>query len=667
MAEGPLPDEGTLDQLLSTLTPEEADRDGTLTAMAPPFRPPAPAAAVPEQLLGLPMAGQRLDDFELLSVLGVGSFAKVFLARQTSLGRLVALKVSLNVGSEARTLASLEHDHIVRVFSEVVDPGHNLRLLCMQYVPGTTLEKVMAALRGPRSGRAILQTIDALSQQPAPLDLAALRDREMLSGCDAVEAGCWLGARLAEALAHAHRLGVLHRDVKPANILLNRYGRPLLADFNVAAGAAREGGASQPLGGTLAYMAPEHLDAFNPEDPTPPEAVDARSDVYSLGVVLFELFAGRLPFKTLEPGRRPAEYFRVLAQRRREEVPTLSECVKVPAALDRVVRRCLDPDPARRYQSADELARALDGCRELCRAQRQLPPGGLLVRLTLARPFLMAALLILLPHLLGSVVNISYNALRIVGGLPAEHQESSDPEEDEDEELLTPAQESAFRRLVVVYNVVVYPLCLVLMLRQVIPVFRTWSRLAGHEPIEPGEVEEARRRALRLPRWAAALSCLGWLPGALVFPLGLDLLAGPVPAEVYEHFLVSFLVSGLIALTYSVLAVQFVVLRVLYPGLWLDGRGLHESAAVELGRVEGRLRLLQFLAVLIPLAGAALLLGVGPNEFDEGTYRTFRLLVTALLGLGMLGLGIALLVSAELSRTVAVLIGERRAGEPGQS
>src|SRR5262249_57227620 len=94
----------------------------------------------------LPEAGQQVGDFHLLRVLGEGSFGRVFLAQQLSLDRQVALKVTLNRGSEARTLANLEHDHIVRVFSESVDRPRQLRLLCMQYVPGTTLERVIDAL-----------------------------------------------------------------------------------------------------------------------------------------------------------------------------------------------------------------------------------------------------------------------------------------------------------------------------------------------------------------------------------------------------------------------------------------------------------------------------------------------------------------------------------------
>src|SRR5262249_39055693 len=145
-------------------------------------------------------------------------------------------------------------------------------------------------------GQAVLEAIDTLSSHQAPFDPSALRDREALAGCDFVEAVCWIGGRLAEALAHAHRPGVLHRGLKPAHILMNRYGRPLLADFNVSHDPHQVRGREGMFGGTLAYMAPEHLDAFNPDDPTPPEAVDRRSDIYALGMVLFELLTGRLPF-----------------------------------------------------------------------------------------------------------------------------------------------------------------------------------------------------------------------------------------------------------------------------------------------------------------------------------------------------------------------------------
>src|SRR6266852_5803502 len=131
--------------------PTEVDQP---TGLAPTFRPMVEAREKGDRHL---FPGQHLGDFELLRLLGKGSFGQVFLARQVSLDRQVALKVTANWGTEARTLARLEHDHIVQVYAEGVES--DLRLLCMQYVAGTTLERVIHALHGlPRhewNGRAI--------------------------------------------------------------------------------------------------------------------------------------------------------------------------------------------------------------------------------------------------------------------------------------------------------------------------------------------------------------------------------------------------------------------------------------------------------------------------------------------------------------------------------
>ena len=116
---------------------------------------------------------------------------------------------------------------------------------------------------------------------------------ERIGGLGYVPAVLWLVARLADGLAHAHERGILHRDLKPANILLGDDGEPLLLDFNLAADTKLRSHASAALvGGTLPYMAPEHLEALKDGRRIP----DARSDLYSLGVILFELLTGRHPF-----------------------------------------------------------------------------------------------------------------------------------------------------------------------------------------------------------------------------------------------------------------------------------------------------------------------------------------------------------------------------------
>jgi hypothetical protein len=161
-----------------------------------------------------------------------------------------------------------------------------------------------------------------------------------------------------------------------------------------------------------------------------------------------------------------------------------------------------------------------------------------------------------------------------------------------------------------------------------------------------------RRRALTLPLWAAGLSCLGWLPGGVFFPLALQI-KGPIAKEIFEHFLFSFTISGLIAVTYSGLAVQWVVLRTLYPKLWVDGSSFRQAARAELTSLDGRLKALQILAGLIPLAGAIMILSVGPDNFN----LWFRLLATALIGLGMAGFALGLLIGSRIQQTLSALVG----------
>src|SRR5262249_53590698 len=158
------------------------------------------------------------------------------------------------------------------------------------------------------------------------------------------------------------------------------------------------------------------------------------------------------------------------------------------------------------------------------------------------------------------------------------------------------------------------------------------------------------------------VSCLGWLPGGVLFPLLIDRRAGPVAGEVFARFVVSFTISGLIALTYSFLATQYVVLRVLYPSLWSEADDPRARARSELrGQARG-LGLARVVAVLIPLAAAVLMVGVGPEEFSPAGYRTFRVLVTALIALGMAGLGVAMMVSRLLRDVLAAWTGDEPRG-----
>jgi tetratricopeptide (TPR) repeat protein len=185
-------------------------------------------------------------------------------------------------------------------------------------------------------------------------------------------------ARLAEGLAHAHERGILHRDVKPSNVLIAADGQPLLLDFNLSQDQAADP-AEAVLGGTVAYMAPEHLRAMARRS-APASLVDERSDLYSLGMVLYEMLTGRKPFEQSGSYSVFPLQLEAMATERSKVVPTARQLRSdVPWGLESIVRRCLAPEPADRYQRAEHLAedlcrflddRPLRHAPELSRAER---------------------------------------------------------------------------------------------------------------------------------------------------------------------------------------------------------------------------------------------------------------------------------------------------------
>jgi hypothetical protein len=579
---------------------------------------------------------QVVGDFLIHSILGRGGMATVYLAEQRSTGRLVALKVSANRGTEARTLASLQHPNIVQVYTETIDVAHDRRLLCMQLVPGTTLERVLQALKPQGTtwtGADLLRTIDQLSTLPAVFDTDAARDRTELEHCGHAEAACWLIRKMAVALAHAHHQNVLHRDVKPGNVLLDRYGRPMLADFNVSLDPQRKAGArGEIFGGTLDYMAPEHIDAFNPIKGVGPEVVDHRSDIYGLGLILFELLTGDLPFTPAASVATTPETLTRLAGERRE-ICLEKVCSAIDdEALSAVILRCLDPDPARRYADATALAQDLDDCRQRERLLAALPKMGAAGQWLQAYPVYGLATLALIPHAIGSVVSIAYNGVRIVGDL-SEYQKWL-----------------FYAVLVPCYNTLVWCIALV----YIYFVTRPWLKLtfarARGERIDGARFAAVRRSVLGLPLRTAIVSLMCWMPGALFFPSMLRLLGdGPVQPYTFLKFAFSFVLSCTISLTYSVIGVRFAVLRVLYPDLLVQTNGLTETTRREVSLKWHHLPAL--LAGLIPLAGAVILVVLGEQELD----LPYRVLLVSLIGLGMLGFMLALSVQEFLDRTILVL------------
>lgn len=262
------------------------------------------------------MVERRLSSYELVKLLGEGGMARVYLARDVRLGREVAVKVLAEQLAqrqgfrdrflrEARLAAALDHPNIVPIY----DYGdENALFLVMPYVSGGSLQQLI------REG-------------PMPSARVAT-----------------YGTQITDALAYAHQRNVVHRDVKPANILLHADGRLMLSDFGLAKilnGPVVK--RNRPDAGTPEYMAPEQIEGQS----------DPRADIYGLGVVLYLLLTGRLPFTGSTPGAVMEGHLSRLPERPRKVNRA------VTPAMEAVVLRALSKHPDDRYQTATEMGAAL--------------------------------------------------------------------------------------------------------------------------------------------------------------------------------------------------------------------------------------------------------------------------------------------------------------------
>ncbi len=292
-----------------------------------------------------PAVGTTVGEFRLIAELGRGARGRVFLASQPSLAdRLVVLKLTPRDGREHLSLSRLQHTNIVPLHGVQEDRRRNFRLLCMPYFGGVTLARVLEACAaepvGGRTGRRVLDVLDAAAG-PRPALPPSGTMRHYLGRASYVRAVCSLGACLADALQYAHDHGLVHLDVKPSNVLLAADGQPMLLDFHLAREPIRADAPPEEwVGGTLQYMSPEQraaVDAIQAGRRVP-VAVDARSDVYSLGLVLYEALGGTFP----PAGGGP---------------PRLDACnPQVSRGLADVVHKCLARDSIDRYAEAGQLA-----------------------------------------------------------------------------------------------------------------------------------------------------------------------------------------------------------------------------------------------------------------------------------------------------------------------
>ena len=272
------------------------------------------------------MIGEHVGAFRIIGTLGEGGMGVVYLAEDESLGRRVALKVlpeefSRDPGrrrrflSEAKAASALKHPNITHIYQVGEDDG--TLFIVMEHVEGSDLSSKIAT-----------------------------------AGAEAKEVAR-IGTQMADALADAHEAGITHRDIKPANIMITPRGQVKVLDFGLAKLRQEMGEflddeavtqtMTQPglVMGTVTYMSPEQ--ALGKD-------VDFRSDIFSIGVVLYELATGRRPFD----GETPTETITKITRDQPAPVATINS--EVPDELERIIRKCLEKDPERRYQSARDLA-----------------------------------------------------------------------------------------------------------------------------------------------------------------------------------------------------------------------------------------------------------------------------------------------------------------------
>jgi serine/threonine protein kinase/Tfp pilus assembly protein PilF len=307
------------------------------------LRPEAPAPRLPDP-------GDVLGEFRLLAVLGAGAVGRVFLAEQSFLAaRRVILKVTPSDGSEHLSLARLQHTHIVPLYAVLEFPERGLRALCMPCLGGASLDRILHRLEGVpperRTGNDVRRTLGEVVADERMRWPGRGSSWQYLERASYVQAICWAGLCAADALHYAHGQGLLHLDLKPSNLLLTADGQPMVLDFHLARQPLAAGGrVLDRLGGTPAYMSPEQRLAWRAVLEAQPLAVgvDARSDVYSLALVLAEALGGGP--RGAEPGTSP------LAGRNLQYLPT---------GLRDILARALEADPADRYADAAAFAEDL--------------------------------------------------------------------------------------------------------------------------------------------------------------------------------------------------------------------------------------------------------------------------------------------------------------------
>ncbi|MBC8868505.1 MAG: serine/threonine protein kinase [Planctomycetes bacterium] len=565
--------------------PDSADQtDQVKTADDAPASPPASSGNG---------TAPSINDFQILAEVGRGGMGVVYLARQLSLGRMVALKtltadllgdeIALaRFRREMRALGRCDHSNIVKVYSCGAMPDGQL-YYAMEYVPGADLDRVWRELAGDKgrsdgtstswsaavrsaSQKQLEQTREtaggstavnlvrpsthsassasAHSTICAPLaenelpHVAALPedpDEEDVSAFQHRVAGLIHDA--ATALQAVHDQKIVHRDVKPANLILTADGsRVVLMDFGLAKGqstaltSTRSGG----LLGTLRYSAPEQLAAANmPIGPT--------ADVRGLGVTMWELLTRQRLFGEADDERQLATW--VLNR----DVPLLRSVDPALAPdLEAITAKATERNVESRIQSAGQLAEYL----ELYLAGKPVPIGApkavekILARFTIPIVILAA----LATNGLAGLFNFLYNRDEIIRHISTESL-------------------GIFWATQSVINAIAYPVGVFLVGMFAYKATRPLRRAYQQRVFSPDDLRRARRHSLLLGHYTAVIGIALWVLAGAAYPIAIHAAAGEMPPSAYLHFFGSLTLCGLVAAAYPFFLITWFSLRIIYPFL----------------------------------------------------------------------------------------------------
>jgi len=549
--------------------------------------------------------GQQIDDFILLDELGRGSFARVFKARQISMQRIVALKVSHTSSSEPQTLAQLDHPYLVRVYDQRILAQEGLHLMYMEYAPGGTLKNLIslaqqtpnATLDSEVLQQSVSQTLHSRNELLSEYSIETLAWPETV---------CSIGAKLATALDYAHRQGTLHLDIKPANVLLSANGNPKLADFNISFN--RETAiylAGKQTGGSLAYMSPEQLLVSHPGVALDVHSLDEKSDIYSLGITLTELLSLQRPFAAQPKGHDFSDLIEILVKERANP-PSIETKLPGTKELPKILRSCLDYEVDKR-PSAAQLARRLTLC---------LKPGAyklIYSEPSVLKPAVAAMILLfsaLLPNLLAAWFNYDYNSSEIIVRWPETSRE-------------------LFWTIQGVINLLAFPTGIGLFMWLSGPLIRwTKTRYSGANKLA---VQQLRKRCIDLGHLAALINIFLWTSAGIAYPLALHFSAGSMPLADYPHFFVSLLLCGVITSAYPFFLISAFCMRNIYPKLLLDSSNSRDEAK-HLTAVQRRAYIYLGLGALVPLLTILALVLID----TQSKTSLVLLCASSLLGLGLI-------------------------------